>query len=522
MDNNIITEYSVAPLGSLPGIQRDGTIFDCDNYIDGQHCRFYKGKPKKIGGYSLIEPGTTEIIRNMCTVPRQGSIDCYLGRPSTIAAFNILNAGQGIQAEFDRTPANGFVASPNNQWTFDFYTDLTGPTRYIIAHAAQNCLDIDNNTEARIFWGATSLATPLTSIAGSNPSCSGGILVVYPYVFKYGNDGVVTWTLTPTNWAAAKSAAIAGTKIVKAGRIKGSGSALFWSLTSLSRMTRVGGATEFAFETIQDDLSIIASNSVVTQNGLYYWIGREQFYVTDGNRVEAIPNDLNRDYFFNNLNFAYANKIAGVVLKEYSEIWWFWPKGNATENTDVLIYNYKDNVWFDSVLARSAAVSPTSTFEYPLMAESVSLLNKNAPWTNPPTNTIPNYTYGIWLHEIGTDKVLFGESLAIPSYFETNVITLFKDNGQLNRQLRIRRLEQDFVQAGDMSVVIKTWPFAQGTPVLSSPYIFSPGPQPMEEAKIDAITMGREVSFRFESNVQGGNYFMGNVLLDYKIGDVTP
>ncbi len=50
---------------SEPGIKRDGTQFEGDNYIDGQWCRFQRGLPRKIGGYRAITTQLPEIVRGI-------------------------------------------------------------------------------------------------------------------------------------------------------------------------------------------------------------------------------------------------------------------------------------------------------------------------------------------------------------------------------------------------------------------------------------------------------------------------
>lgn len=689
-------DHIIDILSPKPGIQRDGTEFDSDTCIDGQWCRFYRGRPKKIGGHLLIDPGTPEIIRNIYEVNQQNTVDVYLGRPSTLNITNVQLNGNAAP-ESDRTPAN-FVSNPNNIWAFDLFTDpavttvfalgndplattnlsavivvtvpstsnlnneqfvtiagatdtggivalnlnitasitvlslttfsytanaaatgtavgggavvtysTTVPVSYIIAHAAPNAFDINSSVEGLIYIGDISSSSALTEISPTtHQKSSGGIVVLYPYVFKYGNDGVVGFTLTPkTTWT--NFAAITGNKIIKGLRTRGGGNApagLFWTLNSLIRATFIGGDSVFQFDTIQDDISVMSQNCIVTYNNIFFWIGVDQFYVYNG-VVQRLENDTNGNTFFENINTTYRNKVWGMVKPRFHEIWWYYPKGNNTECSDIIIYNYKDNNWYDSVHARSAGFSP-GFFPKPLECDSKSILNQFSPLStvsvalgnNPLATTnlsavivvtvpstsalsngnlititgatgfanitapelnitasilvlspttfsytstgtanatttgggagisysyqIPNMCYGLWQEETGTDRVLFNQSLAIQSYFETNINTYFEKAPTDDRQLRVRRIEPDYVQSGVMNLVINTRAFAQSIITSSNPYPFLPGQEVVELAKIDTTNMGRLVSFRFESNVEGGNYEMGKVVLNYAPGDVRP
>lgn len=766
-----------------PGIQRDGTQFDSKQCIDGQWVRFYKGRPKKIGGSLLVDPGALEIIRNIYNVNQQKDVtDCYLGRASTLD-FCPISKGIG-NPEIDRTPIS-FVADPNNNWTFDRYTvlndtnaivllpnslfttntsaDVTvtvpstanlttgqyvtifgatetngitaaqlnisaqitvnlgqstftytsggtatstgygggnnisylpnlganpikttngsntiivtvsstsnlkvgetitisgstdvnnitasqinittvitsiingttftyetmGPpaanatgsgggtdvtlltsktTNYIIAHAAQNIMDINNQTQTLIYWGDTESTTPLVPISVSNPVASGGIVVLEPYFFKYGNDGVVTFTLNPGgNWSDAISAPIATTKIIKGLRTRGgnnSPSGLFWSLNSLIRASFIGGDAVFNFDTIQEDISLLSQNCIITQNNIFYWIGDGQFYLYTG-VVEILINETNRDYFFNNLNYEHRNKIWGEYIEEYQELRWYFPKYPNTECSDFISYSLSGKFWFDSVHPRSAGT--TVGYRYPLSASSVGILNRFNPApiiinlaanplatvinqniitvTIPSVTTLrsgmlvtiigatgfnglsadqlnlasipitilsntsfsyivstnatgtgngggasvsysyPNLNYGLWQEETGKDMVLYGQSYAIDSYFETNMNTWFEKVPTDDREMRIRRIEQDFVQSGSMTVVVNTRDFPQGPVSSSKPYPFLPSQPIVTLDKTDTNNMGRIVSFVFRSNVSGGDYFMGKPILNYAPGDVRP
>jgi len=53
----------IVQIKSLPGIKRDGTKFEGDQYVDGQWVRFQRGLPRKIGGYRAISKYLREVSR---------------------------------------------------------------------------------------------------------------------------------------------------------------------------------------------------------------------------------------------------------------------------------------------------------------------------------------------------------------------------------------------------------------------------------------------------------------------------
>jgi hypothetical protein len=139
------------------------------------------------------------------------------------------------------------------------------------------------------------------------------------------------------------------------------------------------------------------------------------------------------------------------------------------------------------------------------------------------TFSIPANLIAVYQHEIGTDEINGQNVRSIPSSFETNDLSWLGGGPSApapegsNRWLRIERIEPDFVQAGNMSVVVTGRPFAQGEDKESSPYFFGPN-----TGKIDMREQRRELRLRFTSDVAGGNYQVGKIVLDADIGDVRP
>ena len=522
--------YITTPLRSKTGIQRDCTVYDSDNYVDGEWCRFYNGAPRKMGGYSALTAGTSEVVRNMFSVPISSAIDIYLGRPSSLSYIEVTFSGQ-TSAPVVRTPTSGFVANPDNQWCFDMFIDSSTvvPTSYIVGHVAPNVLDITSTTEGAIFYGNINVDTPLTQVVDTNNAnapvlCSGGIIYSSPVLVAYGNDGIIKWCAPNdlTTWSTGAGPvlpyqqAIANTKIIKGYRNRGGAtpSLLFWTATSLVSATYelISGVISFGSQTLSDDITVMSPNCIVKYNQMFYWIGIDQFYMFNG-ITQKMPNTMSTDWFFDNLNYEYRSKVFGFAVPRYGEIWWHYPRRVAglpddeqpTECTHVVIFNIVENTWYDTPLARTAGI-PSTAFPYPVMADAEIVTSGGVG------------TYPIWQHEIGEDKVIGGYNYPIRSSFQTSYIDLFSQNATNNVLMRVRRIEPDFILRGAMDVEIKTRSFPQSQDAVTGPFTLDGTTRKVD----DVDCQGRLVSAKFTSNTLGGYYQAGHILLDYNEGDKVP
>lgn len=503
--------YIVIPLQSAPGIQRDGTPFSGKNYIDGQWVRFYMSLPRKIGGYKLIDGGNGVIIRTIYNVPKPNSVDSYLGRADSVNYIHFDFNGVGL-SEVGRTPA-ALPVNPNNMWNFDLFANTDDPLHpLIVGHVAPNANDVSNTIEGPVYYGQTTDNAPLTIIPGV--VASGGILFAPPRLVVYGNNGFIRWCSEGdiTDWPTDLTQHIANTKIIKMLNFRGA--IITWSLDSLLSLTYLSDANGWAVSVIEDNTTVISPNSIVSYEQQFFWIGIDQFYFFNG-IVRKLTNTMSTDWFFGNVNLAQRSKIWGMAVPRFKEIWWFYPRGTATECTHVIIYNVELQTWYDSALARAAG-SSSGIFPLPMMtdAQANRLITR--------TGFID--AYPIWMHEYGYDKVTDTETSAIDSYFETHIIDLFEGNN-MNRLIRSRRIEPDFKinEGGHMSVTVNNRMFPSdtienGNIIQSGPYTFDANTR-----KVDDInSQGRLVSFLFESNELEGSYQMGKTLLNYNVGDVRP
>ena len=233
---------------------------------------------------------------------------------------------------------------------------------------------------------ATSAATTITF--NNNISVSGGVVVLHPYIFVYGNDGLIQNCSAGNaqDWVSADANAtnVASGKIVQGLPVRGGSNApsgLFWSLDSLIRVSYVGGQGNppqyWRYDIISSQSSILSSQCAIEYDGVYYWIGVDRFLLYNG-VVKEIPNTFNQNYFFDNLNYNQRQKVWACKVPRFGEIWWFYPKGDATECTDAIIYNVRENTWYDAgeaLGARRSAGYFSQVFAYPIEASWETTVN---------------------------------------------------------------------------------------------------------------------------------------------------
>lgn len=498
----------VKPIISKPGVKRDGTLFEGDYYTDAEWCRFQRGLPRKMGGYVAVFDALNEIQRGAIMTAANSANYLHSGSASLLARLIMDDNGLPL-GYVNRTPS-GFVADDDNTWQFTVIYDPTGAQSQVFAHAAPNLASISSDTTGKVYYGNLTDVTMLTELVGAD--VSGGICSLYPYMFRYGSDGFIGWSDRgdPLNLTSgdANALRVTGEKVVLGIPTRAGGgnapAGLFWANDALVRASFIGGSALFAFDRISEGYSILSPSAVVEYNGVFYWPGSDGRFLAFNGIINELDNPMNRNWFFDNLNWAYSQKVWGTRVPAFGEIWWFYPRGDATECSHVIIYNVKEKTWYDSATAtRSCGVAPR-TFRRPLWFSS--------------TNEIGAFT-ALFMHEYGADKILSGQSLAVRSFFETanTFIPLETQSPQGEINTVIKRIEPDFVQTGDMTLTIKGREFAQSDDIVYDPITYSD-----TEEYIAVDKQLRQMRFAFESNVAGGDYQMGQIVGIFDGGDSQP
>lgn len=355
-------------LKSQAGVRRDGTDLDSPYYSDVVWTRFQRGKPRKIGGYAQLSGQLNSPIRSVFVDSRNGLTTAhYLGK---WGVQRQLLSGLSATGLVDRTPV-GFTPSDAFTWSQAvLYSSTGGAYAALVAAATPDLLDITADTGGAVYAGDVGGTAPLTPVStGGGPlSVSGGVCVLQPFLVAYGSNGLITNSnandfSASTGWSTgtgyANSANVAGTKIVYGAPVRGGGqtpAGLFWALDAVIRMSFVGGTKLFSYDTLSQPTSIMGKKTVVEVDGKFFWIGTDRFLFYNG-IVQELPNQMNCNDFFDNLNYAHRNKVWGTRVSKYGEIWWFYPRGTDTECNNAVIFNYQENSWYDARAQRSAGHS---------------------------------------------------------------------------------------------------------------------------------------------------------------------
>lgn len=439
----------VYSLDTKPGIQRDGTVFDKQYYTDGEWVRFQRGRPRKMNGVREIVNDLAGICRGVYVNPQDGSNNVYSGYRDGLQLIPVNNNGVGSGITFitmnDFTPDDN-----NLWQFDIFTDSFGSGNTLLLAHPGKNLSSIDSTQNVPVLGGSvtgssvaaigvftqtgtTVSGSPTVTLSASNPnigpgqvvtgsgvpsgttvvsvvgttltlsanatasasvtltfdnevSVSGGVVVLHPYVFVYGNDGLIRNCASGNieDWVSAEAnqVNVATGKIVKGLPVRGgsnSPSGLFWSLDSLIRVsyaptTVVVGTTQvtqyWRYDVISSQTSILSSQCVIEYDGIYYWIGTDRFMLYNG-VVKEIPNTFNQNYFFDNLNYSQRQKVWATKVPRFGEIWWYYPRGDSTECNDAIIYNIRENCWYDAgsaVHARRSAGFFSQVFRFPVAA----------------------------------------------------------------------------------------------------------------------------------------------------------
>ena len=289
----------------------------------------------------------------------------------------------------------------------------------------------------------------------------------------------------------------------------------------------VGPPFTFSIRQIGSNCGLISQHALTYSDGKVFWMsGEGGFFVFDGT-VKSLP-CLVEDFVFtskgNNLGINYD--AAEVIYAEhntlYGEVNWFYPKSGSTQIDRCVTYNYGENVWTTSSLARTSYVD-TGIFDVPYATEYNSTSLPVFPDILGITNTYGATTY--YAHEVGTDQVNSSGTTSINAFIESGDFDItqvrtrqgqatgavdYRGDGEFF--MSVKRFIPDFkVLTGNSKITLLLNDYPNNT-ASSSPL----GPFTITSStdKIDTRARGRLVSIKIENDSTGETWRYGTLRLD--------
>jgi len=255
-------------------------------------------------------------------------------------------------------------------------------------------------------------------------------------------ESLTDYTATSTN-TAGSFRIDSGTKIVGAAKAKDY--ILILTDASAYLMQFVGPPFTFSIRQVGSNCGCVGQHSIVYANGAVFWMSDSGgFFVFDGT-VKSLGS-LVEDFVFQTndgapgFNFANGSELTFASHNSlYSEIYWFYPTANSSYVDRLVTYNYAEQTWTTSTLARTT-YQDAHVFGDPIATEFSASL---AP-TTPTIQGVSNGASRVFNQEIGTNEVLADGTInAIPAYIKSGDFDL-DAQGDGEYFIKVRRFIPDF------------------------------------------------------------------------------
>jgi len=287
-----------------------------------------------------------------------------------------------------------------------------------------------------------------------------------------------------------------GSQIISA--IKTRQEILIFTNTAVYAMQYVGLPYVFSFTLLASHISLMSPNAVSVANNIVFWMGRDKFYVFDG-QVRALPSTL-RTFVYHNINYVQEFQVISGTNEEYNEIWWFYPTGTDTQINNYVVFNYLENTWYYGTLSRSA-------------------------WLDSGLRQSPiafDYNRRALNHEVGVDDASGTGSVAIGSFIESSDF----DIGDGDQFSFVWRMIPDLTFTGsesvnpDVTLTLTPRDYTGGSYTSEtgkSVQASALSPQELYTNQIDIRVRGRQLKLRIDgSDLVGTKWQLGTPRIDIR------
>lgn len=281
------------------------------------------------------------------------------------------------------------------------------------------------------------------------------------------------WTPSATNQAGSYTLETAG-RLMCGARVGGGTLILTNTDAWIARYT--SNVSVYNFSRLAGGCGAVSRKAVASIGEIAVWMGDGQFWMYNG-FVTPLHCDV-EDYLFSDLNRLQRAKVTCAVNSEFSEIIWWYPSDEGTENDRYVKYNINDQVWDIGSMDRTAGCD-RGAFEYPIYIDSAGTISE---------------------HEVG---------------YTYDGATPFAEAGPLeigngDRFVKALSLIPDEKTQGDVTVTFKTKFYPNGDETSFGPYTAS--------TPTDVRFQGRSFKVRYDG-VTASDWRVGTPRLEIISGD---
>tara|TARA_R100001460_G_scaffold69511_3_gene110131 strand:+ start:1068 stop:2990 length:1923 start_codon:yes stop_codon:yes gene_type:complete len=305
------------------------------------------------------------------------------------------------------------------------------------------------------------------------------------------------------------------------GAISGKDYTLVLTDTSAYVIQFVGPPFTFSVRQVGTNCGLIGQNAISYSDGKVFWMsGEGGFFVFDGT-VKSIP-CLVEDFVFTTngdhlgINYSSNQLVYAEHNSLYTEINWFYPKAGSSQIDRCVTYNYTENLWTTSSLARTSYIDQ-GVFDLPFATE----YNKTA---------LPNFpiqgitaTYGAstyYEHEKGVDQINSSGTTSIDAFIQSGDFDITNTNNIANLAgdgefiMSVKRFIPDFqLLEGNSKITLLINDYPNNT-ASSSP--LGPFTVTSTTDKVNTRARGRLVALKIENDAVGETWRYGTFRLDAK------
>lgn len=300
-------------------------------------------------------------------------------------------------------------------------------------------------------------------------------------------ENVLDWTPKTTNTAGDLKLSVGSTII---GAVRGRQEIAIWTDNALYSVQFVGAPFVFKANLITDGVSLIGPNAAITANNVIFFMDRGNFYAYAG-AAKVLPCTV-RAYVFDDFAEAQAEQVVAFANTAFNEVGWFYPSASSTVCDRMVVYNYEENAWSISDLARDAWDDAAASADTPIAVKTTSDIGH------------------VFSHETGFDD----DGQALTAFIETADF----DISDGDHFAFVRRLLPDCLFVGEstapvLDYSIKVRDNAGGTLSTASTTSVTPT---SEFAMSNVRARARQVRVRVESTDIQNGWRLGDVRLDVR------